>query len=246
MELLYKQQKIIIDYENQISELRKQNVLLEQKLEKTPVVVNQNEGWDDKKNIVTKEGLHILSPEKYDEELKMKSKIIHEQQEILNEYQDQVTKLKSENQSLKNEAEIVHSKIIADAQNQKEDNRTELEEMTRKVKYYQDDNLRLSNEVIKLSTKVENTKQQLKQFEDNKTKLMYQLQNLSNIISENNIIDTPFGAVDKKNENVVEADNKVSEKKDEISEKKVENVNFKIRKVDHEAMNLDVQEIFKK
>mgnify|MGYP000218073245 CR=1 FL=1 len=69
-----------------------------------------------------------------------------------------------------------------------------------KIKYYQEDNLRLSNEVVILSNKLENTKQQLKQFEDNKIKLMHQMQNLNNIISENNIIDSPFGTSTQKNE----------------------------------------------
>jgi len=67
------------------------------------------------------------------------------------------------------------------------DNDAKMQDMIGKIKYYQEDNLRLSNEVVILSNKLENTKQQLKQFENNKAKLMLQMQNLNNIISENNI-----------------------------------------------------------
>ena len=67
-----------------------------------------------------------------------------------------------------------------------------MEDIARKIKYYQDDNLRLSSELVKLSNKLENTKSQLKQFENNKARLMSQLENLNNIISENNIIGSPF------------------------------------------------------
>ena len=53
------------------------------------------------------------------------------------------------------------SKIVSEAQTHKEDIHGKIEEMTRKIKYYQDDNLRLSSELVKLSNKLENTKNQL-------------------------------------------------------------------------------------
>jgi hypothetical protein len=66
--------------------------------------------------------------------------------------------------------------------------------------------------VVILSNKLENTKQQLKQFENNKAKLMHQMQNLNNIISENNIIDSPFGTSTQKTEYKNETDKEISDK----------------------------------
>ena len=105
--------------------------------------------------------------------------------------------------------------------------------MIEKIKYYQEDNLRMSNEVVTLSNKLENTKQQLKQFEDNKAKLMYQMQNLNNIISENNIIDSPFGTSTQKNEYKPETDEKTSDDKKQIVQNKLENLKQRIRSAEN-------------
>ena len=105
--------------------------------------------------------------------------------------------------------------------------------------------MRLSNEVVILSNKLENTKQQLKQFENNKAKLMYQLKNLNNIISENNIINTPFSTDTQKTEYKNETDKEISDKEqivqntfeEKIVPGKVENA---------EEINEITRKIFKK
>ena len=178
---------------------------------------------EDKSKIDPEKTPQLLSPEKYDEELKIKSKIIHEQQSILGDYQDQVSKLKDENRFLKKNIEINNSKLTSAIQIQKKnnDNDAKMQDMIGKIKYYQEDNLRLSNEVVILSNKLENTKQQLKQFENSKAKLMHQLKNLNDIISENNIIDSPFGSSTQKTEYKPETDKEISdpETDKEISDK---------------------------
>ena len=82
-----------------------------------------------------------------------------------------------------------------------------------KIKYYQEDNLRLSNEVVILSNKLENTKSQLEYFENNKARLMSQLKNLNNIISESNVIGSPFDTTKSKIDDKSLADDKISNKK---------------------------------
>ena len=88
-------------------------------------------------------------------------------------------------------------------------------------------------------------KQQLKQFEDNKIKLMHQMQNLNNIISENNIIDSPFGTSTQKNEYKPETDEKTSDDKQQIVQNKFENLS-PAQGADNEEMNRTVNKIFKK
>ena len=105
--------------------------------------------------------------------------------------------------------------------------------------------MRLSNEVVKLSSKLENTKQQLKQFENNKAKLMYQLQNLNNIISENNIIGTQFSTSIQKTEEKIEANKEISADKNQIVQNRLENLIPKKRE-DNVEMNRLTREIFKK
>jgi len=214
LELVYEQQKVIKDYENHILNLKNQNEFLEKKFDSLPNKIIPDLKHDDKSKIDSKKVSQLLSPEKYDEELKIKSKIIHEQQSILGDYQDQVSKLKEENRLLQKNIEINNSKLTAATQIQREnnDNDAKMQDMIGKIKYYQEDNLRLSNEVVILSNKLENTKQQLKQFENNKAKLMHQLKNLNDIISENNIINTPFSTDTQKTEYKNETDKEISDK----------------------------------
>ena len=247
LELVYEQQRVIKDYENQILNLKNQNEFLEKKIISVPDKIIPDLKHDDKSKIDSKEPSQLLSQEKYNEELQIKSKIIHEQQSILGDYQDQVSKLKEENQLLQKNIEINKSKLVAATQIQSEnnDNDAKMQDMVGKIKYYQEDNLRLSNEVVILSNKLENTKQQLKQFEDNKAKLMNQMQNLNNIISENNIIDSPFGTSTQKNEYKPETDEKTPDDKKQIVQNKFENL-IPARKIDHIEMNSTVDKIFKK
>jgi len=247
LELVYEQQRVIKDYENQILNLKNQNEFLEKKFDSLPNKIIPDLKHDDKSKIDSKKVSQLLSPEKYDEELKIKSKIIHEQQSILGDYQDQVSKLKEENRLLQKNIEINNSKLTAATQIQREnnDNDAKMQDMIGKIKYYQEDNLRLSNEVVILSNKLENTKQQLKQFEDNKAKLMHQMQNLNNIISENNIIDSPFGTSTQKNEYKPETDEKTSDDKKQIVQNKFENL-IPDQETDNEEMNRTVNKIFSK
>ena len=244
LELVYEQQRVIKDYENQILNLKNQNEFLEKKFDSLPNKIIPDLKHDDKSKIDSKKVSQLLSPEKYDEELKIKSKIFHEQQSILGDYQDQVLKLKEENQLLQKNIEINNSKLTAATQIQREnnDNDAKMQDMIGKIKYYQEDNLRLSNEVVILSNKLENTKQQLKQFENSKAKLMNQLKNLNDIISENNIINTPFSTDTQKTEYKNETDNDISDKEqiiqntfeEKIVPKKIENaeeINETTRKI---------------
>ena len=229
LELVYEQQKIIKDYESQIFNLKKQNINLEQKFNQSSSEITKN----------SNETSHLMSKEKYEEEVKMKSKILHEQQNILGDYHTQVLKLKEENRLLNKTIEINKSKLI-DTEEAQKNSDSNKEDMVAKISYYQEDNLRLSNEVVTLSNKLENTKQQLKQFENNKAKLMQQLENFNNTISENNIIGTPFANNVKKAENITEA----KEDKKPIVKSNLESP-VSIKKIDNEETNLLTKKIFK-
>ena len=211
LDVIYKQQTVIKEYEKQISELR----ALVQKLEKN---VELPPSWltgdlkKDQSNEVT-----ISASNNYDEEIETKTKIIHEQQGILTDYQHQIFKLREENKALQQNLEMQsNSSEITEQQIQQENNKAEMEEMSKKIKFYQDDNLRLSNEVVNLSSKLENTKIQLNQFESNKSRLMSQLENLNNIILENNVIGSSFKKNIPSTENKQEISKKITDQQEVI------------------------------
>ena len=206
MDVIYKQQNIIKDYQDQIAKLKEDNQLLEQSTELPPSWLTGDSKFDHALKSDTDKVSEGLTQQKSDDELKTKTKFIYEQQNIIKDYQDQISKLKEENQLLEQNSEkTIHQ----------EDHKDEMEDIARKIKYYQDDNLRLSNELVKLSNKLENTKSQLEYFENNKARLMSQLENLNNIISESNVIDNPFHT------NISKIDNKSSTDKTISSEKKM-------------------------
>jgi CII-binding regulator of phage lambda lysogenization HflD len=120
-----------------------------------------------------------------------------------------------------------------------------MEDIARKIKYYQDDNLRLSNELVKLSNKLENTKSQLDHFENNKARLMSQLENLNNIISENNIIGSPFDTTISKVEDKSEVDKKIPNEK-QITQNLLQKIVSPRKIKTSEDMNRLTKEIFKK
>ena len=236
LDVIYKQQNIIKDYQDQISKLKEENKLLEQNTELPPSWITgdlkfKNISKNDKDKI--SEG---LNQQENDDELKTKSKFIYEQQNIIKDYQDQISKLKEENQLLEQNSEkTIHQ----------EDHKDEMEDIARKIKYYQDDNLRLSNELVKLSNKLENTKNQLKQFENNKARLMSQLENLNNIISESNVIGNPFDTTISKIDDKSSKDEKIANKK-QIEKNVFQKIVTSSEEKSSGDMNLIAKKIFKK
>ena len=180
--------------------------------------------------------LKELNQQTPDKEFQSKLDVIYKQQNIIKEYQDQISKLKEENKLLEqNYEKTIHQ----------EEHKDEMEDIARKIKYYQDDNLRLSSELVKLSNKLENTKSQLKQFENNKARLMSQLENLNNIISESNVIGSPFDATMPKKEDKSLPDEKISNEK-QITQNQFQKIITPKKIENPKEMNRLTKEIFKK
>jgi len=228
LELLYKQQRTIIDYGSQISKLKEQIKSLQEKFELPLTQQNQ------------------------EEDLKNKSNIIVEQQGILNEYQDKISRLKNENLSLKQNNETITKKLTAETKAREESSNAnieklneKIEKLNKKIEYYQEDNLRLSNELAQLRGKFENTKTQLKQFENNKSKLMTQLESLKNTVSENNIIGTSFSSDTSTTQDEIKEDKKISDEK-QVLQKEFLKIGKPKNTKDLKEMDHLAEEIFKK
>ena len=116
-----------------------------------------------------------------------------------------------------------------------------------KERYYANYNSKgkLYQKIFKLSNKLENTKSQLKYFENNKARLMSQLENLNNIVSESNIIGTPFNTTTSKVNDKLSSNEKISNKK-QIPQNQFQKL-FSPKKIENaETMNNITKEIFKK
>ena len=236
LDVMYQQQNIIKDYQNQISKLKKENQLLEQNTELPPSWMMGDLKFKQIPKNDTDKVSEESSQQEHDDELKTKSKFIYEQQNIIKDYQEQISKLKEENQLLEQNSEkTIHQK----------DNKDEMEDIAGKIKYYQDDNLRLSNELVKTSNKLENTKSQLEYFENNKVRLMSQLENLNNIISESNVVDNPFDTTISKVNDKSEVDKKIPNEK-QITQNQIQKI-IRPKKIDNpDEMNRITKDIFKK
>ena len=185
--------KITTENKDQLEKYKNFNLSLNEQVVK---LKERNAQLENDFNKVSKE----LNQQTPDKEFQTKLDVIYKQQNIIKDYQDQISKLKEENQLLEQNSEkTIHQ----------EDHKDEMEDIARKIKYYQDDNLRLSNELVKLSNKLENTKSQLEYFENNKAKLMSQLENLNNIVSESNVIGSPFDTTISKVNDKSEVDKKI-------------------------------------
>ncbi len=105
---------------------------------------------------------------------------IDKQKKIINKSEEKIKGLKNLNQE--------HQEKI-----------TSLEEVIsnfkikeKEIKFYQNDNLKLSNELFEASKKLEDTKQIINEFKNKKFQIQEQIHNLNEIISKNNIVKEQF------------------------------------------------------
>ena len=72
------------------------------------------------------------------------------------------------------------------------DSKSQVIGMTKQIKFYQDDNSRLSNEIIILQKKYEMIKNNFDTVEKSKNDIFKQIKDLNNSLTSNNIVGTPF------------------------------------------------------
>ena len=175
-------------------------------------------------------------------ELKMQSDLVHKQQDKIRDYQESISNLKErisklerqENKLYEQNAQLKENIKASEKIKPQNDVNDKILEAEKKINYYQEDNLRLSNEVGTLSKRLDNTKHQLVSYESNKQQIMSEIKNLNNVISRSNIIDNKFGSTILESDKIIiNEDGKVTKKIDQ----KIKNTN---------DINLLVREIFKK
>ena len=116
--------------------------------------------------------------ELHDEKIKfdrnqLQLQIIQNQQLLIDEY-------KKNNNTLNSNLEDFKNKI------------KQLDEENKKIKFYQDDNIRLSSSVNEIQKKYDSIKDNFNKTEKEKNDIFMQIQDLNNSLLKNNIIGAPF------------------------------------------------------
>ena len=145
---------------------------------------------------------------------------IDKQKKIINKSEEKIKGLKNLNQE--------HQEKI-----------TSLEEVIsnfkikeKEIKFYQNDNLKLSNELFEASKKLEDTKQIINEFKNKKFQIQEQIHNLNKIISKNNIVKEQF----PQNNNIQNISNIIIKEKSDtessLSSKNHEETNKELTDID--------------
>jgi chromosome segregation ATPase len=130
--------------------------------------------------------------------------------------------LTEKNKNIQEDLSLLKSNIKNNVNNEKNLNNEKLTESNNKLKFYQEDNLRLSNELFVSNERYNIIKKQLHDFDLQKNQISNQIQQLNNSINESNLITPSF------------TENLPTETKEDlkkINDKDVTSLNKKINKI---------------
>ena len=153
---------------------------------------------------------------------RLQANIIDNQKKLINEYRENNEELKFNlsnlekkllekdrsfkinNEELKNTLsryivnyKKLQEKLNIDIETKKDSNETSLDkskedEIISKIKFYQDENTRLSSEIIKIKKNYETIKENFTDVENQKNDIFKQIKEINNSLIKNNIVGTPF------------------------------------------------------
>ena len=219
----------IENQKNQIQKLYKEEILFDQNKIQLDIINNQQELIDDYKQNNNQLKLYLDNVEK---KLEQTSKSNRKFLINNNEQKNTISRF------------IVHNKILQNNIQQLKKDSAEsslatlkLNEMIIQIKFYQEENIRLSNEIVNIKNNYETIKSNFNEVEIEKNNIYKKIKELNNSLIKNNIIGTPFVQ-----ETIVE---------DSINSKILNNIsdtNLKKEKVKSEKVNdLDdqINNIFK-
>ena len=147
---------------------------------------------------------------------------IDKQKKLINKNEEEIKGLKSLNQEYQEKITSLED-TISNLKNNEEE-----------IKFYQNDNLRLSNKLFETSKKLEDHKVRINKFDNNKSQIQEQIHNINKIISKNNIVKEQFP---QKN-NIQNISNNIVKEKTDI-ESEVSNKNYK--ETSKELADIDIQ-----
>ena len=220
---------LIKNQQNEIKKLNNEKILLDRNRIYVDIINNQKQLVDDFKKNNEQLQSELTNVEKKFQKLNLeKSKYVINNEELKNT----INRYIKHNKNLQS--------IIEDFRKYKKE--VELEQFNildheKKIKFYQEDNTRLSNELFNLQNKYEIIKNNFDVAEKDKNDIFKQVQELNDSLLKTNVVGTPYlkDKVEKKNIN--------SYILNDISETNIENEK-KLSKIDNE-LDKKINDIFK-
>ena len=221
--------KLVKNQEIEIQNLRNEEILLERSQIQSDIQDNQKLIIEEYKANINKLKLDL-------EQLNVKSQELNDSNRKLlinnNELKNTISRYIKHNKNLQsslNEIKEIKSEYL--------DSKSQVVEMTKQIKFYQDDNSRLSNEIIIIQKKYEMIKKNFDITEKEKNDIFKQIQNLSNSLTSNNIVGTPYV------KEILEEDTINSKALNDISHKNVEDEKKTLNFTDD--LDKEINDIFK-
>ena len=220
---------LIKNQQNEIKKLNNEKILLDRNRIYVDIINNQKQLVDDFKKNNERLQSELTNVEKKFQKLNLeKSKYVINNEELKNT----INRYIKHNKNLQS--------IIEDFRKYKKE--VELEQFNildheKKIKFYQEDNTRLSNELFNLQNKYEIIKNNFDVAEKDKNDIFKQVQELNDSLLKTNVVGTPYlkDKVEKKNIN--------SYILNDISETNIENEK-KLSKIDND-LDKKINDIFK-
>ena len=202
----------IYNQENEIKKISNEDILLNRNKIESEILNNQKLLIDEYKKINNnfKDDLDNLQ-KKFKLSIEDNKKILINNEEL----KDTISRYIKHNKNLQD-----HIHQLKEKEKETIIDKSVIEDLENKVKYYQHDNSRLSSEVVNIQNKYEMIKNNLTNVEDEKNKIFKQIQDLNNSLTKNNILGTPFvkdllveDTINSKVLNDISESNKKSEQK---------------------------------
>ena len=170
--------------ENELKKLQNDEIVFNQNILQVNIIDNQKKLIDEYRENNEQLKLNLINLEKKLLEKDRFFKINND--ELKNTLSRYIANYK------KIEEELNSVKEIKKDLNEVSLDKSKLEEMNSKIKFYQDENTRLSSEIFKIKKNYETIKNNFTNVETQKNDIFKKIKELNNSLTKNNIVGTPF------------------------------------------------------
>ena len=151
----------------------------------------QSEILNNQRQLIEKYKLNNENLKSSMSELDTKLKTISDHNEKLisnnTELKDTITRFIKHNKNMQNNIELLKKEQLETKMI-----KSQILELTDQIKFYQEDNIRLSSEVLSITKKYEIIKNNFNSVDKEKNNIFKQIQELNNSLTKTNIVGTPF------------------------------------------------------
>tara|TARA_B110000196_G_C21149722_1_gene668824 strand:- start:498 stop:1373 length:876 start_codon:yes stop_codon:yes gene_type:complete len=186
--------KIIHNIKNKEDNLKK---LYAEKTELDKNIENFKKNQNEIRSEIVIEEIKLLQKKQYDREKQLK-----ESNSLITEYNQKIFNLEKQNRSFENNNNELKKSLDNYINKYKEfqnkidvinnSNNKKLNELNQKIKFYQDENIRLSSDFVSTKNKYDIIKKNFTDVEDEKNQIYNQIQELNDSLNKTNVVGTSF------------------------------------------------------